>query len=88
MPLFKTRVAVRNAAAPGYLRKTESLSHFGLDEKRSTLVSLVGVFLIDSRMVFPRDFATFHHEIDQGEQLRVGVAGIMNMSRGLNDCQQ
>lgn len=86
MPLFKTRVAVRNAAAPGYLRKTEPLSHFGFNKKRSTFVSLVGVFLIDSRMVLSRDFAAFHHEIDKGEQLGVGVAGIMNMSRGLNYC--
>lgn len=53
----------------GRLWKTESFLRLGLHEKGCPLKSLVGILLVNGRVVLAGVFAAFRHERDEGEEL-------------------
>lgn len=66
----------------GCLRKLK-IFKLCLDEQRGFLVSSVSVFFIDGCMVSAGALATFENCGDERQELGVGVAGIVGMSRRL-----
>lgn len=75
------RVA-REGSILGRLRKLK-IFELRLDEQRGFLVSSVRVFFIDGCMVSAGTLAAFANRGDERQNLGVGVAGIVDMSRRL-----
>jgi hypothetical protein len=65
-------------------RQSKSLAHFGLDKGGCTLVSAIGVLLINRAMVLLRTLATFEEHGHQWSKLAPGISGVMNMRRSLS----
>lgn len=63
----------------GVIELLEAAFDFGRHKDRGPLEALVAVFLVHGRVVFLWVFAAFDEERDQKFQLRVGVAGVVNV---------
>jgi hypothetical protein len=63
----------------------EAASHLTLHEAGSPLEALVGVLGVHGLVVTVRVFAALEKAFDDGAELGVGVAGVVNMRLGLLD---
>lgn len=65
------------------VQNLKAVLHFILDEMGSAFETLVGVLVEDGAMMLAGVFTALNHKRDQGEKLRIGVIGVIDVSRRL-----
>lgn len=71
-------------AVGGNVQHLKASFHLGFHKVGSSLESLIGIFVENGGVMFLRIFAAFNQEHHETEELRVGVIGVIDMSRRLS----
>lgn len=84
------RIGVRGGANRAICRHIQNLKaffHFILNKKRSSFESLVRILVENGFVVFLGILATFDDERHQAIELRIGVIGVIDVSKRLSSQQ-
>lgn len=76
---FWCHLALENITLFGWLWKAKAFPHFGFNKEGSKFEPLIGVFFVDSRMVFARHLTAFHQQRNEWVKLSIGVSSIMHV---------
>lgn len=84
-PFVKHRRGVKLIGSVRWdIHDLEALSHLALAELRCPFVSLISVFVKHCTVMPSGILAAFDHQQKKAEELRVGIVGVVNVSRRLS----